>query len=192
MYSLKILSGTLPTRLNESRGGTIQSLKLCRWCRSTAETDLHVLNECRRSKKLISARHNKICDKLGKELKNSNLNDTIQRERCHYINLKRYQPDITWTNENGRIILIEVTVPYETSDERLAKREEEKVRYYTPPINAGLAHEIVAIAIGSAGTINKNTCNKIKQLTNAKTVKHLQMISLNESANVAANHFKNQ
>ena len=62
----KFLSGTLPTRINQTRGNPDQNRKKCRQCRATAETDLHILAECSRTKDLRSLRHNKVCDKVAK------------------------------------------------------------------------------------------------------------------------------
>ena len=46
----KILSGTLSTKINKTRGRVNRVEKMCRHCGCSAETDLHILAECRKTK----------------------------------------------------------------------------------------------------------------------------------------------
>ena len=54
---VKALSGTLPHRINQTRGRKDQAEKKCRKCRNVAETDCHIIAECPATKDLRSLRH---------------------------------------------------------------------------------------------------------------------------------------
>ena len=125
----KILSGTLPTNLNRTRGRANINEKMCRHCGSHVETDLHILAECGWTKDLQNIRHNKICDKIAKELKIVSSEATIQRERTWRVGMTNLKPDITMTI-NEKMIFIRVTVPYEKDLEVLARREDKKEKKY--------------------------------------------------------------
>ena len=105
----KILSGTLPTKINRTRGRVNRLEKMCRHCGCSAETYLHILAECRKTKEVRSKRHNTVCDKIAKELKLAHPEDAIQRERTWRLGLENLKPDITMIN-NGKLTFVEVTI----------------------------------------------------------------------------------
>jgi hypothetical protein len=159
----RIISGTLPTKLNLHRGRTAENDIKCRRCQRSAETDMHVLNECVCNKNAISQRHNKIALKLGKDLTNAGWD--VQLERTHVIDQERFKPDITAKKED-KTLFLDITVPYEKSIEYLQQREREKEIKYEPlrRLNPDETTIIMAIAIGTAGTTRKETCEKLRTL----------------------------
>ena len=66
----------------------------------------------RKTRDLRNVRHNKICDKIAKELKLAIPDAAVQRDRTWRIGLVNLKPDITMKHEN-KITFVEVTIPYE-------------------------------------------------------------------------------
>ena len=77
---LKVMSGTLPTRINTSRGRIDAREKLCRKCKNSAETDLHVLSEYHLTKDIRICRHNSVVKKVVKEFKARYPTNSVQME----------------------------------------------------------------------------------------------------------------
>ncbi|XP_047127554.1 uncharacterized protein LOC124808477 [Hydra vulgaris] len=78
----KAMAGAIPTKINLSRCVADQTLKKCRRCSLTAETDGHILAGCHTSSDAYSKRHKMLCDKLAKELKlNGGPSRRVWRER---------------------------------------------------------------------------------------------------------------
>ena len=155
--SLKILSGTLPTIINRTRGRRNPIEKRCRNCSKVMETDLHVLNECPVNHEIISKRHNEVCNKIAKEFKRVHPNDIVQRERTWRVGAVPYKPDITIYQKN-KVIPVEVTIPYENQHSILIRREHEKNHIITTEDVEEV--DVVGVAIGSAGTTTAiKVCN---------------------------------
>ena len=115
----KILSGSLPTSINKTRGRENRAEKMCKHCGNSAETtDIHILAECGKRRDLRNVRHNKICDKIAKELKLAIPDAAVQRDRTWRIGLVNLKSDITMKHEN-KITFVEVTIPYEKNEEAL-------------------------------------------------------------------------
>ena len=168
--ALKMLSGTLPTRLNLHRGRTTQTNILCRRCGSTAETDLHVLNSCRLQHGLIVRRHNTIVKKVGRDL--HDLGWDVQLERTISVDDERLRPDITAIKDQ-RCCLIDVAVPYEKNINRPDERQQEKIvkygiigRQHIPALQdqPDARVTVVGLAVGSAGTITRASERAFRKL----------------------------
>ena len=191
IVAAKILSGILPTRINMSRGDPDQTKKLCRHCNKTAETDLHILNACPKTKDARSRRHNLVANKIAKELIQKDY--CVWKEKTYQVNLERFKP----AHKDGCCYFIEITCPYEKNSLHLQQREKEKEFKYR---NLTMDHirfdidqniektAIIAIAVGSAGTITKGTNDKLKKLGIGHTAKHLQMITMMESTTIWLTH----
>ena len=185
--SLRILSGTLPTKLNLHRGHTAAQDLLCRRCHEAPETDMHVLQTCDLNKDLRVARHNVLVNKIGKELRK--IGYEVQLERSYSIDRERLKPDIT-AFRGGRCYLIDVAVPYEASVNRLRDREAKKERKYGvlrwEHINAELGQfetRAVGIAVGAAGTVLTQTLSKLMKLGLSKRI--VQSLSISAIAGSA-------
>ena len=190
------MSGTLPTRINLHRGDPDQTKKKCRHCRSTAETDMHILNVCHISKDARSKRHNLIAKKIGKELTEKSYQ--VWLKKTYMVNQERMKPDITAMKE-GTCYFIEITCPYEKTANTLKQRETEKEEKYRQltinniqfdPVHGIVQTKVIAIVIGSAGTITKTMYEKLKRLGIGYVVKQIQMIALMESTKIWKIHNK--
>ena len=183
VLAARMLSGTLPTRLNLSRGCKGERNVLCLKCHLTAETDIHIFNVCNSTKLARCKRHNNTADKIAKELKKVHTEATIIRERTYRAGLERLKPDITMF-EDDVCTFIELTIPYEKNKETLNRRENEKEEKYKTLTVANLLGqipsnirktEVIGIAIGSAGTIVEQTKRKLRKL---KILTHARNFSL--------------
>ena len=115
---LQMISGIIPTRINENRGISNQQLKLCRRCYKTAETDRHILNECPFTKDLRTKRHNNVCDVITKGIgKEKDMRgkrwkiDVEEGETARCEGVKHLQPDLSIQSE-CKLKWIEVTCLY--------------------------------------------------------------------------------
>ena len=194
--SIKIVSGTLPTRLNQTRGRPGAN-KLCRRCNKTAETDLHVLSACPANKDMITKRHNKICEKIEKDLKTSQPKADIWRERTWRVQGIALKPDLT-VIEGSTCKFIEVTCPYEKDSETLKRREREKKHKYETYLNPDnlpalkermvTSAETLSIVIGISGTVGSRTVANLKTLGISKSLRSLQIAALAQSGNIWRTH----
>ena len=184
---IQALSSTLPIKINKTRGRTDMEEKKCRKCHLKIEDDQHILSTCEYNKKLIQERHNRLVDKIGKELKSKYLNGKIQLERSWQLGTELVKPDITTVDENGHCILIEVTCPYETSTEYLRQRKTEKEQKYRYLIKDELwqvgasTGEVIAIIIGAMGTILEDSHKSLKKIEIVEQCNALQMTAMNSS-----------
>ena len=193
--SAKILSGTLPTRINMHRGRCTPENVLCRRCKTTAETDIHVLSECSHNKDAISKRHDRVVKKIGKELAKIE-GCQVWMEKTWTVDQEKLKPDISMIQGN-KLTLVEVTVPYDRGKETLERREREKVEKYKqirPDNIAALSERGVievntkAVVIGVSGSIEKISTKNLKDLGLAKHIRGLQMLCLASSADIWSIH----
>jgi hypothetical protein len=192
--AVKILAGALPTNIRTTRGVDDRAVKMCRNGCGQAETDLHVLTSCRKTRDAISRRHNLVRDKIAKELRKNSCR--VLLEHTWLVGARRYRPDITVDRGSERFF-VEVTIPYEQSMDYLKQRVSEKRDYYlalTDPVNGavpeGMTAKVVPIVIGCTGTIITETKNALKSLNLFKHVHSLQMISVAESARIWNHHVR--
>ena len=185
---VKILSGTLPTRVNTSRGRNNPQEKLCRRCKTAIESDIHVLNECPKNKGMIIERHDRICKKIAKEVKLSSPASIVQMERPYVVGQRSYKPDVSIRN-GDTLTFVDVTCAYEFNDQVLVNREVEKEVKYSVLNHENLAiegvrhYEAIGLAIGSGGTIEKRTVEKLAKIGFPRAkVQHIQMIAMNGSS----------
>ena len=176
------------------QGGIDAREKLCHRCRSSAETDLHVLSECHPTKDIRICRHNSVVRKLAKELKKRYPSNSVQMERTWAVGNRHWKPDITMVSEDGKATFVEVTIPYERDGDTLKRREQEKEEKYEclTPVNLRddriTSSEVVGLAFGAAGTINKETGQKLKKWKLWRTAKDIQMICLSYPATIWQMH----
>ena len=152
---LQILSGTLPTRINLSKGQPMAN-KDCRRCRKSAETDLYVLNECQKNRKAMCSRHDSVTSVLTKNLRQKGFK--VKEEHSYRLGLQRYKPDLTAT-EGDKVFFMEVTIPYERDPAIFKMHADDKVAKYKClteeplPNMGGCERSVIPIVVGSAGTI---------------------------------------
>ena len=191
---LQSLSGTLPTKLNKTRGINQRELKVCKQCRlGEIEDDAHILSRCPLNKDLITKRHDYLANKIAKEL-SKNPTRKVWRERSWRLGTALLRPDITMI-EGDKAFIIELTIPYETSEAYLLSRMDDKRAKYQPLLNeleqvGCTSAEIIPIVVGSLGTITRDSKQILKQLKLRDQMDAIQMTTITGSINILNNHFR--
>lgn len=103
---------------------------ICKRCHGQPETLGPVLGLCQFTKGLRIKWHNKVEDILANKLRQRN---KVFVELTVMVGDNRYKPDLIVTNE-GRLLLVDVTVRYENRD-YLLKACKEKGDKYFPCLN---------------------------------------------------------
>ena len=192
VHSLKILSGTLPTRVNLNWGNPLGNC-MCRRCQKTAETDLHILNECPFNHKAMCCWHDSLVLVLVGNLKCHGFKVWV--ERSYQISAMRLRPDITAV-KGGNLYFLDITVPYEQSNAVFLTRSAQKWGKYwqltmVPLLGFdGLQAEVVRIVIGSAGTVPGDTLESLKKLRIKMCARTLGAKVLSGSATIWKLHLK--
>ena len=166
-FAMRARLNLLPTKSVCKRIGKIQT-DLCPKCRSAPETLAHVLNACTPNAGLMRDRHNKILQRLVK---------AIPRDlgEC-YVEQKvpespgDLRPDIVIINrESKEAIIIDVTVPFESSPEALEIARNQKLNKYSPLANwlskeRDLQSTVEALVVGSLGSWDVNNITVLRRL----------------------------
>ena len=127
---IQALSGTLPTMINNTRGRGNLDEKKCKRCRSgETEDDAQILASCKYNKDLITKCHDYVTKKIAKELIRNRPTAKIWREQSLRTGSEILRPDIPMVDGNNCTI-IEVTIPYEMSEEYTNQRRCQKVEKY--------------------------------------------------------------
>ena len=164
--TLRMLSGTLPTKINTTRGRPDLS-KLCRRCHATAETDIHVLQICPANQSLIKRRHDIIVRRIGADLRDKGW--TVAIERVFMIASGRRHPDL-WMYKDNIAILADVQIPYEKDEATLKDRLNKKQLKYDELLNecgfpdTATERKVLGLIIGAAGTMIPETETPFREL----------------------------
>ena len=154
--AIQVLSCTLLTKINKTRGNPNLLSKRCK-CGKSIEDDAHILISCELNHKLIIKRHDHLVNEIAKEIKRGDPTATVCIERHWRQELELVKPDMTLIDK-GHCYIIELTCPYETSIEYLDQRAQDKVVKCKPllkDVRQVDCHscEIISLVIGSLGTI---------------------------------------
>ena len=178
-FALKSLVDCLPTNCNLHVWK--QMSEICGSCGTNRQTLLHVLNNCPVKLKLYSWRHDNILFKL-KNILCSHLPSLeihcdlfIENNVICDINICTIPIDIYLTNlrpdlvvidrENKSVIILELTVPFETN---FANAQERKCLKYSSVISgleeAGFKCSFYSLEIGSRGIAAHGTCSTLRKI----------------------------
>ena len=101
--------------------------------------------------------------------------------------------------DNDEVTIIEVTIPYETRNQYLEQRRQDKINKYEKLLlEDGLLQvqcnkgRIVPIVIGALGTIIDSANKDLYHLKLQKQHDALQMIVATESVNIINNHLRRE
>ena len=180
VVATKMMSENLPVRMNLHRGRG-QARRWCRRCGSLAETQLHVLNECRTTKHAQIRRHNWVCNSIQKRLMTDTTNSTVTVLTEYRVSVKgeEYRPDLVIIRGH-QVIVVDVAVCYDNRADRLSGRYRDKIQKYEvlkdalleqlntqridrgPPYDREVVTEfkVDAVVVGSRGLLLKETCCK--------------------------------
>ena len=196
---LQMLSGTIPTRINQTRGVQERDCKMCRRCKATAETDMHILSSCSFNKGTIINRHDNLVKIIEQELVKQNRD--VRREKTWRIRrngkgMENVRPDLS-IMEDGTLHFVEVTSPYEKSTEYINQRMIEKDMKYNwiAASNVNIpevrATKVTSIAVGACGTITEECKLRLKKLGITSVTTSLQKSAMRGSAIVINCHLNN-
>ena len=171
--AVKMVSENLPVRMNVTRGRA-EARKGCRKCGSRAETQLHVLNECRSTREAQIRRHNWVCNAIKDRATEGQRPAQVLSEHRVSVHGEEYRPDLVIIR-GDQAIVCDVAVAYDNRAERLRVRYRDKIRKYDvirdalreqlnearaagQPIIATV--EIESFVVGSRGLMLPETCQK--------------------------------
>ena len=194
---IQILSGTLPNKVNKTRGIPNIELKKCNRCNNNKiEVDAYLLPAGTMNQGLISKRHDYVVNKIAKELKKNHPQAKVFRERGWRSGTELLRTDITLI-EVSQTKITEVTIPYEINNSDLTQRRMDKNRKYewlTQPTELSqvecLEGEVIPIVIGTIGTMNQETVNDLNKLKLETQKDPLQMTVVKGSIDILNAHFK--
>lgn len=153
---------------------------------------------CTNNKDLITKRHDAVVKKIAKELKTNRPEAKVWRERSWRHGTELLRPDITMI-EGSHATIIEVTIPYETSEEYLEQRRLEKqIKYERLTTREALRQAectdatIVPIVIGSLGTMTEDSNRYLRQLKLSTQRDALQVSVAQGTVNILNHHFRRQ
>ena len=174
-FTVNAAIDSLPTNKNLYRWGKRISDK-CNLCNCTG-TLHHVLNNCERMLDRYTWRHNNILRIILKNIKNASNNTIkvyadIEGESINggtippNIIPTQHKPDICYIDsKNKNIIIIELTVPFETNIDKAHQRKQDKYASLIHDITAtGWKSKLVCIEIGSRGLITPQNKYRLKEI----------------------------
>ena len=124
----KMVSENLPTRMNVTRGRG-QGRRECRRCRGPAETQMHALNECRKTRDAQIRRYNWVCKEICEQVLAGDPTATVLSEHRVTVNGEEYRPDLVIVR-GCQATVVDVAVCYDNRGDRLRARYHEKLRKY--------------------------------------------------------------
>jgi len=102
------------TRYANARGGQSPSSgPLFRVGRSSPETLENVLDHCKPLFRMITARHNRIVQRLADALLRSTVNVMLDKQPVSDI---RRRPELTVCTKKGEAVIVDVTCPFESGE----------------------------------------------------------------------------
>uniref|UniRef100_A0A3Q2YQL5 Reverse transcriptase domain-containing protein n=1 Tax=Hippocampus comes TaxID=109280 RepID=A0A3Q2YQL5_HIPCM len=128
ILGLALRSG-LPPISDDRHSVSTHANSECRRCGAKNESLSHILGQCTYVKRNIIRRHNKLCDDLQTEMERYKW-EVLREVQITNENGVTQIPDVV-ALKNSTVLIIDVTVRYETADYPLTLAAEEKVSKYS-------------------------------------------------------------
>jgi hypothetical protein len=129
-FAVKGRLNLLPTKAAVKRAGHPNIDTTCPKCRSQPQTLGHVLNACTPNAGLMRERHNAVLQRLSRAIATSEGDKYLeQKVRGAPGDL---HPDMVLWHHDGRVTIVDVTIPYEGEERAFEKARDEKRRKYQP------------------------------------------------------------
>ena len=149
------------------------NIKKCKRHRQNKiEDDAHILAACNHNKNLITKQHDYVVKKITKQFISNHQNTRVWRERSWTMGMELLRQDITMVKDD-EVIIVEVTIPYETSNQYLEQRRQDKIRKYEKLLQEDRLLQvqcnkgtIVPITIGALGLLEQSQIAPIKIFIN--------------------------
>lgn len=160
---------------------------VCRHCKRDRETLGHILGSCLSTKTKRIKRHDEIKRLVRNRLAVSN---TVQEEPTISTGGGRLKPDLVVKTNEGRVLVLDITVRYENRDWLLRGSEEKKEKYSrilgtVKRIYGATSAEVIPIVVGSRGAIPPFTRDALARLkVPRKDMLTISMIALRSSIGI--------
>jgi hypothetical protein len=127
--AIKLRTNTIETKVTLTRRLSVD--KLCRLCKITDESVMHISQFCIYTKPMRYRRHHSICFRVAKKLKERGYTVFIEQSFTKTAGLLRLRPDIIATKDNHAYI-IDIQCVYECSCASFINVRDSKVLKYSP------------------------------------------------------------
>ena len=157
----------LPTKSVVRRAGHPHLDTTCPKCRSQPQTLGHVLNACTPNASLMRSRHNAVLQRLSRAV------SPTEGDRYMEQNVRNapgdLRPDMVVWHPDGRITIVDVTIPYEGEEGAFMKARQEKKTKYQPIadwlVTKGHPDVLIdAFVVGSLGSWDPENEDVMKRL----------------------------
>lgn len=193
--SIKLRTNTLETRVTQARGLLIE--KLCRRCKAEPESIMHVLQFCNGTRGLRCQRHDRLCSKISRKLKERGF--TVHQERRFAVTnngMHILKPDII-AIKNQKVKILDVQIVYETSGAAFTNAYQRKVEKYKQLIEpvkneySCTTVEIHGLIMGARGSFHHGQLSIWHDLQMTKTdLQYLAIGSMEESLRIMYTFWK--
>ncbi|XP_043661747.1 uncharacterized protein LOC122625746 [Drosophila teissieri] len=159
-------TGSPPSQRSDPMGQRRQALRVCGY---QLESVPHVLCHCMHHSNAIQQRHNAVMDRLAKA--GSRLGTPRVNCRVEGVaeDMAALRPDLVWRDERSRkIVIVDVTVPFENGTEAFDNARGEKEEKYRPLAEAlramGYQVKLEAFIVGALGSWDPKNERVLKTL----------------------------
>ena len=167
-FAVKARLNLLPTKAVVKRADTPQLDVTCPKCKSQPETLGHILNTCTPNVGLMRERHNAVLQWLVKATPESLGEKFVEQKIKDSPGCLR--PDLViWHKEEKAVSIVDVTIPFEGTEDAFEKVRDEKVSKYQPLIEwlktKGYDNVFLqAFVLGSLGSWDNDNETVLKKL----------------------------
>ena len=168
IFASMLRTQTLPCGDTMVRGRE-KSIPSCRACGEGAETISHILQNCRTTTQMRIRRHNMVIDVVKKRLRK---NGHVVLNEPRIVSPEQDQvlrPDLCAKKE-GKVLILDAHVPYETSRKRLATARKDKIKKYAPHGDGFRKYlgcndlEFDGVIVGARGAITQQMAAKLSAM----------------------------
>ena len=163
----------------------------CRWCGYEKETLPHVINCCERAlARKITMRHNRIVARLKKAALGR---WSVLREN-QFLGAEGLRPDLVLVDkQNEEVLILDVTMPFESKLENFHRARKEKVLKYTNLVNElkGRYRKVSceAVVVGSLGSWDNKNDRIIHRLCSKKYAALMRKLIVSDSVRASRDIF---
>ena len=173
-FVLNAAHDTLPHNANLHLWGKKAS-SICPLCKTEPQTLIHVLNACKTALewRRYNGRHDAVLAELYSTIKQNlppGTHSIADLESDYtfppHITPTDLRPDIVWWNDHYKqVIMLELTVPFDTLLEDAARRKQTKYQDLVASVQAsGYTVKLVTVEVGARGVPNTTAFAKLQSL----------------------------
>lgn len=165
--ALRLRSGLMKTRALSNKKSSNPQDRICRKCGASEETSFHIMQECLTVKNERIKRHNVVARNVSKFLTKIIPGSVTITEPLKVTSAgKRLKPDLIIKSPSEDII-IEVAIPWDSSQEYLTKvfnLKKKKYQVLSDELSKCKSTRIIPVVIGARGIPATETIGKLRKL----------------------------